>query len=67
MKDFVKIILLVIAGIFAFNIALKLLTGIIALALKILIPVVIVGGILYVVYSMGDKKPLGFGKKRYLP
>jgi len=67
MNNILKIVLLVVAAYIGLHLAFAVLTGLVALVLKVAIPILVVGGILYVVFSMSDKRALGGGRKRFLP
>lgn len=67
MSGTVKLALIIIVGVFAVYLAVKLLTVLLSSLLGLLIPLAIVGGIGYILYSLINKKSMGGGRRRYLP
>jgi hypothetical protein len=66
MSGSVKLGLYILLGVIAAYVALKILTGVVSMLLSILVPVLIIGGVLLVVYHVVGRKALG-GNRRYLP
>lgn len=66
MSGTVKLVLLILAAIVGVVIVYKLLVGLIATVLSLIVPLAIVLGIGYVIYLAIDRKALG-GGRRYLP
>ena len=62
----VKLVLLILAAIIGVYIVIKLLAGLVATVLSLIIPLALVLGIGYVIYLAIDRKALG-GSRRYLP
>lgn len=62
-----KLVLMILAGIVGIVIVWKLVTGLIATLLSLLLPLAIVLGVGYVIYLAIDKKALSGGRRRYLP
>lgn len=63
MSNVVKFILFVVLGIIALSVVLNLVSGLLALLFKIVVPLLIIGGVGYLVYRVIDRKALGRGPR----
>lgn len=62
----VKLVLMILAGVVGIYIVWKLVTGLIATVLSLIVPLALVLGVGYVIYIAIDRKSLT-GGRRYLP
>jgi hypothetical protein len=62
-----KYLLMLLVAVFAGYFVLKLVVGILAQVLSLLLPVLVIGGIAYILYSIINRKALGSGSRRTLP
>jgi hypothetical protein len=63
----VKTVLLLLAGLVGVIIVWKLVTGLIAAVLSLIVPLAVVLVVGYVIYLAIDRKALGASRRRYLP
>ena len=62
-----KLVLMILAGIVGIYIVYKLLLGLVATVLSLIVPLGVVLAIGYVIYIAIDRKALGGSRRRYLP
>lgn len=67
MKSLWRVVVIGILAIIGINIALKLLGTVFSIAFNLVVPGLILVGICYAIYSLGNKKALGESKNRFLP
>ena len=67
MSGTAKLVLMILAGVVGIVIVYKLVTGLIATVLSLIVPLAIVLGVGYAIYLAIDKKALSGGRRRYLP
>lgn len=67
MSGTVKTVLLLLAGLVGVIIVWKLVTGLIAAVLSLIVPLAVVLVVGYVIYLAIDRKALGASRRRYLP
>lgn len=63
----IKLVLLILAGVVGIFIVWKLVTGLIATILSLVLPLAIVLTVGYVIYLAIDRKVLTGSRRRYLP
>lgn len=67
MSGTLKLVLMILAGIVGIVIVYKLVTGLIATVLALIVPLALVLGVGYVIYLAIDKKALSGSRRRFLP
>ena len=67
MSGTVKLVLMILAAVVGVFVVWKLVTGLIATLLSLIVPLAVVLGVGYVIYLAIDRKALGGSRRRYLP
>ncbi|MBL8047684.1 MAG: hypothetical protein JNJ45_03280 [Chthonomonas sp.] len=67
MKNIWRVVIIGVLAIIAFNIVIGLLGTVLGFAFKVLIPLAVLGVVVYAIYSMSGGKSLGGRNGKYLP